>query len=142
MNSCSAIATRLDDEMLLTRQAIISPSNTPLLAMPMRTGSDVAIELGGRFLLRYLLRKRYWQFTGGSSQLQFVTPTPYSPSEAVTWLALPNPTLREFVLFLDPSQISVICGPRRVRLGGGLEYILPQGFPASARLVGWPVPVV
>ena len=103
---------------------------------------QVAAELGGRMLLRYLLRKQYQQFTAGSSQLHFVTPTPYSPTETVIWLALPNPTKRDFVLFLDPAQIPAICGPRRVRLGGGLEYILPQGYPAAALLVGWPVPVV
>ena len=27
-------------------------------------------------------------------------------------------------------------------LGGGIEYILPRGFPASALVVNWPVPVV
>ncbi len=34
-----------------------------------------------------------------------------------------------------------ICGPRRVRLGKGIEYILPNGFPGSAVLLGWPVRV-
>ena len=93
-------------------------------------------------LLRYLIRKQYRQFTTGNAQLQFVTPTPYSPSETVIWLALPNPRVRDFALLLDPAKIPAICGPCRIRLGGGLEYCLPQGYPASAMLVGWPVPVV
>jgi hypothetical protein len=74
--------------------------------------------------------------------MQFVTPTPYSPAETVVWLALPNPAPRDYALFLDPGRIPAICGPRRVRLGGGLEYILPRGYPAAAMLVGWPVRVV
>jgi hypothetical protein len=46
------------------------------------------------------------------------------------------------VLFLDPKYLSDLRGPRRVLLGGGLEYILASGFPANALVVGWPVPVV
>jgi hypothetical protein len=68
--------------------------------MPARSGSEVATELGGRYLLRYLTRA------------------------------------------LDPNQIPEVRGPRRVRLGGGLEYVLPKGFPASALVLPWPIPVV
>jgi hypothetical protein len=142
MATCSAIATRLDEEMLAQRPAIVYPSHTPLLGMPTRPGSDVAAELGGRYLLRYLIRKQYRQFTTGSTSLQFVTPTPYSPTEVTSWLALPTPARREFVLFLDPMHLSNIRGPRRVLLGGGLEYLLASGFPATAIVVGWPIPVV
>jgi len=142
MATCSAIATRLDEEMLARRPVIVYPSHTPLSAMPARPGLDVATELGGRYLLRYLTRKQYRQFTTGSASLQFVTLTPYSPTEAIAWLALPTPARREFALFLDPMRLSDIRGPRRVLLGGGLEYLLASGFPAAAIVVGWPVPVV
>jgi hypothetical protein len=142
MSTCSAIATRLDYEMLVAAGATIFPPNTPLAVMPVRTGKQVAAELGGRLLLRYLLRSQYKQFTAANQQLQFVTPTAYAPAETVIWLALPNPTPRHFALFLDPAQIPSICGPRRVRLGGGVEYLLPNGYPASAMPVGWPVAVV
>jgi hypothetical protein len=55
--------------------------------MPARRGLDIAPELGGRYLLRYLIRKQYRHFTTGSISLQFVTPTPYSPIEVISWLA-------------------------------------------------------
>lgn len=60
----------------------------------------------------------------------------------ISWLALPTPARREFVLFLDALYLSDVRGPRRVLLGGGLEYLLASGFPANAIVVGWPVPVV
>jgi hypothetical protein len=142
MSTCSAIATRLDEEMLAHRPAIVYPPHTPFSSMPSRSGSDIAVELGGRYLLRYLLRKQYRHFTAGSSSPHFVTPTPYSPSEVISWLALPTPARREFVLFLDAMHLSDVRGPRRVSLGGGLEYLLASGFPANAIVVGWPVPVV
>jgi hypothetical protein len=142
MPTCSAIATRLDEEMLAHRPAIIYPSHTPLSAMPARPGPEIAAELGGRYLLRYVLRKQYREFTSGSTSLQFVTPTPYSSSEVISWLALPTPAPREFVLFLDATHLSDVWGPRRVMLGGGLEYLLASGFPVNAIVVGWPVPVV
>jgi hypothetical protein len=110
--------------------------------MPARPGADIAAELGGRYLLRYLIRKQHRKFTAGSASLQFVTPTPYSPTEVISWLALPTTARREFALFLNATHLSDVRGPRRVLLGGGLEYILASGFPASAIVVGWPVPVV
>lgn len=142
MSTCSALATRLDEEMLLARPAVIYPPYIAVSAMPARSGSEVATELGGRYLLRYLTRAQYRQFTTGADQLSFATPTPYSPTEAVSWLALPAPTRRSFVLLLDPNQIPEIRGPRQVRLGGGLEYVLPRGFPAAALVLPWPIPVV
>lgn len=141
MATCSAIATRLDEEMLAVRPAVVYPSHPSLAAMPARSGPDVAAELGRRLLLRYLLRKQYRKFTTASTSPQFVTPTPYSPTEAVSWLALPTPARRDFVLFLNPIHLSDVRGPRRVLLGGGLEYILASGFPAATIVVGWPVPV-
>lgn len=142
MSTCSAIATRLDEEMLSLRPAHVYPAYTPLHAMPARTGADVSAELGGRYLLRYLMRRQYGQFTTGSSNLNFATPTPYSPTETISWLALPTPTRRDFVLFLDPNLLPEVRGPRRVMLGGGIEYVLPKGFPLSALVVNWPIPVV
>ena len=141
-STCSALATRCDEEMLLSRPAIVYAPTVSIAAMPPRSGASVSAELGGRFLLRYLMRSQYRQFAAGASHLQFATPTPYSPTEAISWLALPMPTRRSYVLFLDPRRIADIRGPRRVRLGGGLEYVLPGGFPAAALVLPWPLPVV
>jgi hypothetical protein len=142
VDTCSAIATRLDEEMLTLRSAYVYPSHTPLSAMPSRTGRAIAAELGGRYLLRYLVRKQYRQFLTASTSLHFATPTPYSPTEAISWLALPMTTRRDYVLFLDPAKLSDVRGPRRVLLGGAIEYILASGFPAMALVVAWPLPVV
>ena len=72
MATCSAIATRLDEEMLALRPALVYPSHTPLASMPARNGPDIAAELGGRYLLRHLIRKQYRQFTTGSASPQWV----------------------------------------------------------------------
>jgi hypothetical protein len=142
VSTCSAMATRLDEEMLSFRPAHVHPAHTALHAMPARTGAAVSAELGGRYLLRYLMRRQYGQFTTGSPNVNFTTPTPYSPAETISWLALPNPTRRDFVLFLDPNSMPEVRGPRRVLLGGGIEYILSKGFPVSALVVSWPILVV
>jgi hypothetical protein len=142
VSTSSAIATRLDEEMLALRSAYIYPSHTPLSAMPNRTGAAISTELGGRFLLRYLVRKQYHQFLTASTSVHFTTPTPYSPTEVISWLALPTPTRRDYTLFLDPAKLSDVRGPRRVLLGGGIEYVLMAGFPAAALVVAWPLPVV
>jgi len=135
MGTSSLIATLLDEEMLFGRAVNVFPPHTPIEAMPVRSGPAVSEELGGRYLLRYLLRDQYSLFNSGSALQHFTTPTPYSPAETVSCLALPNPASRDFVLFLGPAKIPAIRGPGRVRLGKGIEYILPNGFPKSALLL-------
>jgi hypothetical protein len=71
--------------------------------------------------------------TSGTTDTQFVTPTPYAPEETISLLALPpGAGNREWVLLLDPRRLTNVFGPRQVRFGGGLEYILTSGFPATA----------
>ena len=102
----------------------------------------MAAELGGRLLLRYLTPAQVGSFTNGSDREHYVTPTPYAPDEAIRWLALPGVTVpREHALVLDPASIDVILGPRKVRWGGGIEYILPDGFPKAALHFAWEVVV-
>ena len=115
---------------------------TPDDSLPLKSGRDVALELGGRYLLRYMLPHQVDQFREGSRARHFVTPTPYSPEDTVSWLYLPKPTGdRPFVLLLDPASIPSLQGPRWVRLGNGIEYILPQGFPREAIVAGWELKV-
>jgi hypothetical protein len=101
----------------------------------------VASELGDRLLLRYLLPSQLGQFsTGSQGRKHWVTPTPYAPANANTWLALWQPQLlRQYVMLLDPNPIDLICGPRWIRFGHGIEYVLPQGFPQAALM---PVPEI
>src|SRR5215218_248943 len=84
--------------------------------LPKKTGAVVAEELGGRYLLRYLLRQQVGQYVNGSRESHFVTPTAYRANETVRYLALPAPRqARAFVLTLDPLQVEHIWGPQYIR---------------------------
>jgi len=133
----SHLATILDQEML-ERIAPIAPRDTRDAALPLRRGLDVADELGGRLLVRYMLARQLGQFGGGSTVRHWVTPTPISPSVVCSFLALPAPNEpRPFAMLIDPAAVAEIQGPRWVRGGAGIEYLLPIGFPASALPLGW-----
>lgn len=146
MGSCSRLATTLDNEHLadgsVSPSASIAARQTSPASLPQKTGAEVKNELGGRFLLRYLLPTQLGAFNSGSSRQHFVTPTPYSPDESSSWLALPQPQAkRTYVMILDPEQIDVIRGPRWVRFGDGIEYLLPNGFGDAALVLKWPMKV-
>jgi hypothetical protein len=114
----------------------IAPQDTPEEQLLAKSGARVAQELAGRFLLRYVLRKQVGAFTAGTRDKTHATPTPLAPEETVRWLALPAvPRPRRYVLLIDPARLPdgyKILGPRWVRLGGGIEYILPDGYPREA----------
>ena len=74
----------------------------------------------------------------GSTELHFTTPTAYSSEDLVKCLSLPSPNCaRDFVMLLDPAKIKVILGPRWIRFGDGIEYVLPKGFPKDALAKPW-----
>ena len=142
MACASLLAVTLDEEMLLNGGVSISPGTTPDHLLPSKTGVQVAAELGGRFLLRYLLATQIGVFHGGSNKLHYVTPTAISPSNTVAVLALPAvSSARDYVMLLDPAKIVTILGPRWVRAGQGIEYLLPAGFPQSAMVLPWEVQI-
>lgn len=149
MGTCSRIATMIDADMLYRNGATIASAWTPdsSLVQSLKSGRDVSKELGNRYLLRNLLPFQVAFFEDGSKTPRFpkmpdrfknayhyVTPTPFSPEEAIAWLALPTPhQLRPYVVLLDPKKINdkIIGGPRWVRMGGGIEYVLVR-FPDEA----------
>ena len=140
--SCAWLSTVLDQEMLeVVRRVRIAPRTVSyqiLLVSWQKTGRQVAGELGGRYLLRYLLRHQVGSYINGSTDRHYTTPTPYSPADTVSWLTLPSPTRkRDFVMLLDPTKIDTILGPRWTRLGKGIEYILPGGFNKDALVWPW-----
>jgi len=141
MKSCGRLATRVDQEWLERVQGVqIASSLTPDNALTLKDGATLARELGGRYLIRYLHSDQLGTGQQGSVAPCYVTPTAYSPEDCVRWLALPNPAHpREFALILDPSKIPAALGPRWVRLGDGIEYLLPQGFPPEALVLPWEV---
>lgn len=135
MGTSGWLATYLDARFLVFEQAaLIHQEGT--LNLPLRTGVEVARELGGRKLIRYMHAGQVGRFRQGSSDLTYTTPTPYSPEEASSWLVLPAPTLlRTHALILEPTLIPWIQGPQWVAMGSGIQYLLPQGFPAAAIIV-------
>jgi len=139
------LATNLDVCMLEERGTMIVPGDTPDTDVPSKSGAEVFEELGGRFLLRFLLPGQVSteeKLSQIPPRKQWVTPTPYSPKETIAMLALPAPDYpREYVFVLDPRKIANVLGPRRVRLGIGIEYILPDGFPKEALVLPWPLEV-
>ena len=128
----------LDQEILEVRAGlVIAPRTTPDDKLRATDGNTVAAELGGRYLLRYMLPRQVGQFRDGTALPQCATPTPYAPEETVSWLFLPAPDEdRMYVMVLDASRIDRILGPRWVRCGKGIEYLLPNGFPKGA-IVAW-----
>lgn len=127
--SCGSLATNLDLEMLLARGVIISPSNIPIEDLPIKTGEEVADELAGRPLIRYLCRQDVSKYLRGDRNPHYTTPTPYSSTDLISFLCLPDPqTARTHCLLLDPQNIEVILGPRLIQWGGGIEYIRRMDF--------------
>jgi hypothetical protein len=137
------IATLLDQEMLEARAVTPFSRLTPVSAMPTKTGAAVFTELGGRFLLKYLADSDPQRYAAGTTEETFLTPTAVPVHDAATLLALPAPERRRrFVLVIDPRVVQDLRGPRWIRLGMGLEYVLPVGFGAAALVPpGWPVTV-
>lgn len=132
--SATWMATMLDQEQI-EKSSPIQPRVVDVEGMPDRPGSDVADELGGRMLVRYLTPAQVSDFLSGSTREHWVTPTPVSADHSCGWLALPSPTIRrEYAIVLDPAKIGSIRGPAWIRLGEGIEYYLPEGFPADAIL--------
>lgn len=131
----------IDVEMLEGVGLSIAASRTPLQRLGRYAGREIAERTGYRHVVRYLRSHQVGVFHGGSDTPHFVTPTCYSPDDAVSFLALPAPNLPpSHVLLLETEQIPLMLGPRRVRCGDGIEFYLPTGFPAMAVVPpGWEI---
>jgi hypothetical protein len=118
------------------RRVAIAPAALPAQRLPRRTGGDVADELCGRYLIRYVTPAQVGLFVHGSSARCWVSPTAYAPEDAVIYLALTQPNIpRDHALLLDPMRIPVILGPQWALSPGGIQYVLPEGFPEDAIVV-------
>lgn len=130
--SSSWLSTLLDQERIETVQAIAARTED-VRGLPDRTGSEVAEDFGNRYALRYLTPSQLTSFNAGSDRPHWVTPTAISPDDVVSWLALFTPgTPRKHVLLLDLNEVEIVRGPAWIRLGQGIEYYLPNGFPGEA----------
>ena len=133
MGTSSRLATWLDLEMLRVNGASLQAPFTPDRLLP--HVPDLSNEIGGRAVIRYLRANQLRRFLQGTQDAQYVTPTPYSPEEAVKWLATPYANMDlSYALLLDSTKLNDVVGPRTVRLGGGIEYILTSGFGPDAIL--------
>ena len=136
--SAARFATTLDQLMIEANGGAIAAASTPDLDLPLRTGAEVGTELGGRLLVRYMPERRLGEFAGGSTARHFVTPTPIAPDDTVRMLALPDPTEpRRYAMLIDPAHVPEIQGPRWIKGGDGIEYLLPRGFPAASLVLPW-----
>src|SRR5436305_52419 len=107
MASAALLATTLDEEMLLGRNVEISSSATPNSKLESKTGEKVSWEIGGRWLVHYLLNPQV--FNEPWRNCVYVTPTPYAPDDTVSFLALPRASdRREFCILLMPERIDWI----------------------------------
>ncbi len=139
------LSITLDEEMLGRHGISVASPWTPDSLLP--PCPDLARQVGDRFLLKYVRRddrQRYSCFSGIThySGVHYVTPTAICRQEVVAVLNLPAPLpAPAFALILDANLLEA-QGPRRIRSGRGLEYVLPNGFPSKAIVApGWPVTV-
>ena len=132
------MATHLDSLML---KKSIAPPLAPMIQLELRDGKDVAKELSGRVLLRYVGDRNVHERSHPGPT--FVTPTPYSVDDLHAYLALPGPEkLRTHVVWLDPEKLKGVRGPRWCNLGSGIEYELTEGYTEEAILSpGWAVKI-
>ena len=133
----SWLATILDQEQIEKYSGVISPRTSDVERLSDRKGTEVAKELGSRYVVRYLGANRLTDFLNGTTEVQWVTPTAISPEDLAHWLALPDPHFsRRHAILLDLNFIDVVRGPAWVKLGEGIEYFLPNGFSKAAIVDG------
>jgi hypothetical protein len=132
VQSCACyLAVSLDLHFLQVRSAVIWPETADLDSMPLRTGAEVADELGGRLLVRYVTD----QHVPPSMSAVWTTTSAICAVCSGPILHLPaQVTHRHWVFIIDPAKVDAIKGPRRCIMGQGVEYILPNGYEAKALL--------
>lgn len=125
--------------MLLANGATVAASHVPDAALPMVT--NLPGQLGGRMLLKFVRADQLATYTLAPvgtrwTRCAYLTPTPYCADDLPAALNLPAGMLPPtHALVLDPAGL-VAVGPRRVRWGTGIEYVLPYGFAESD--IAWP----
>lgn len=145
--TCARVATSLDqrmlerDEAVVKRGAAIAIASLEVRNLPTRSGVDVAEELNGRPLIRYMAQWQAEAFSGAEEGKEvFTSPTPLNAEDGPLWLALPAAwTPRAYVVYLDPAKIDLIQGPHWVDGGLGIEYLLPDGYSAAATIIKLPI---
>ena len=130
------LAAHFDVEMILSNKTKIASQVTKDSELDQWEGKVVKKQIGSRYLLHYLPYAKLGRYDNGTDDRIFCTPTVYTRSVVIDMLALPDVGMpRPLAIVIDPAQLSnsyPILGPRYVRFGMGVEYILTAGFPANA----------
>jgi hypothetical protein len=127
--------------MLIQNGATIFPSRTPDSLLPSCT--DLVSQLGRRYLIKYVRKPDRYRYSVLSkvshfSGVHYLTPTALCPDTIEAALRLPPFKIPQYALILDPSRLSA-CGPREIRGGKAVEYVLPNGYGVDAIVPpGWP----
>ena len=131
--TASWLATNLDLQQIEGTGRTIASRQKNVEKMKKRTGIEVSLEIGGRYLLRYLHQGQVNEFLKGSTRPHWVTPTAIQTNDLVPWLSLYEPNIkRKYALILDPKELVHVCGPAWITNGQGIEYYLSDGFPEKA----------
>jgi hypothetical protein len=125
------LASQLDRDMLEGIGITIFHRSTPEEELPLV--DDVSQQIGHRYLLHCLVDEDATRYLDGRPSACWVTPTAYSPEDAVFHLRLPRAERpRPYVLLLNPSRLTNVHGPRLCWSGTGVEYLLTSGFSRDA----------
>jgi hypothetical protein len=138
MGTSGRIATMLDFMCFDRNRVQIRHYLTSTRRPTPRRGATVAREMRGRFLARYITAAQAVSMTGPTPMNSevYATPTAYSPEEAPVWLITPGSVgTRPYVVLLDPAVLVWIIGAMLVGPAAGIQYVLPQGYPAEAIVV-------
>lgn len=144
MPHSTRLALTLDEEMLGKHGTPVASPWTADADLPL--AKSLVTDLGDRFLIKYIRhndRTRYSAPFSGITHypgVHYLSPTPLCRDELISALNLPAPLPPpRHALILDPAQLTA-HGPRKIRSGQGVEYVLLSGFPATAIVPpGWPV---
>jgi hypothetical protein len=134
MESVTQLAIHLDMEMLHDRGVEIYHEHVADSDLP---ECDPQADLGRRHLIKYVRSHEHEKYAimSGVNKFagpQWVTPTPLAPCDLMDCLALPPGEPPGWYLLLRTDMLASVRGPRRIRRGNGVEYLLPDGFTSDA----------
>lgn len=134
MDAVTALAVQLDIAMLQNQGVDIASEDTPDDDVPYCNPAD---HLGHRLLIKYVRADeadKFNKLTGVShfSGRHYLTPTPIACRDLMRVLALPPTKRPQWALLLRPDRLTSVRGPRRIKHGFGVEYILEDGFSSDA----------
>lgn len=144
MPTAADIAQILDEEMLGEHGVTILGSPVPTTSLSKCT--NLANEVGDRLLIKYIREGEHLRYNPSAPFRmlgpQYVTLTPFDRDEAASRLNMPSFLSGPmYLVLLEPSKVEA-WGPKRVRGGTGIEYVLVNGFDSSAIVPpGWPIRV-